>query len=181
MKEDRRVRHSKERIREAMLTCLMDTGLEKITVKQLCETADVNRSTFYAHYTDPVDLYRRMESEWVDGLEKAMNAYEARIITYPDFLHAMLSYMAREEQTFLALAKTNSGSLRQCLLRQQEAHDVLPGHIRPWERTYAQNYFISGNLTVITQWLQGGMKEPIEEMASLIYYLTGGGIHGFDS
>lgn len=46
MVDDKRTRHTKERIRSAMLTCLETTTLDRITVMQICKVADINRSTF---------------------------------------------------------------------------------------------------------------------------------------
>ncbi|MBO5473038.1 MAG: TetR family transcriptional regulator [Lachnospiraceae bacterium] len=42
---------------------MKSTAFEKITVKKLCEKAEVNRSTFYAHFTDIYDMLDKMEKE----------------------------------------------------------------------------------------------------------------------
>ncbi|EKC69722.1 TetR family HTH transcriptional regulator [human gut metagenome] len=43
--------------------CVPGKPLEKITVKELCESARINKSTFYAHYKDIYDLSDAMEEE----------------------------------------------------------------------------------------------------------------------
>ena len=52
MKQDHRVRLTKLLLREAFLDLLVEKPVAKITVKELCEQANVNRATFYAHYRD---------------------------------------------------------------------------------------------------------------------------------
>ncbi|WP_405345066.1 TetR/AcrR family transcriptional regulator [Ruminococcus sp.] len=70
MVDDKRTRHTKERIRNAMLTCLETTTLDRITVMQICKVADINRSTFYAHYANPQELYQYLEKCMTDGMKR---------------------------------------------------------------------------------------------------------------
>ncbi|MBE5916817.1 MAG: TetR/AcrR family transcriptional regulator, partial [Pseudobutyrivibrio ruminis] len=41
---------SAEKMHNALITLLDNKGFEYITIKEICETAGVNRSTFYLHY-----------------------------------------------------------------------------------------------------------------------------------
>lgn len=49
-KNNQRFRETEIHMEAAMLKLLKNTEFEKITVKKICETAEVNRSTFYAQY-----------------------------------------------------------------------------------------------------------------------------------
>lgn len=60
-KNNQRYRETEIRMDAAMLELMKHTEFEKITVKKICETAGVNRSTFYAHFTDIYDMLDRME------------------------------------------------------------------------------------------------------------------------
>ena len=51
-KNNQRYQETEIRMEAAMLKLMEHTDFEKITVKKICETAGVNRSTFYAHFTD---------------------------------------------------------------------------------------------------------------------------------
>lgn len=57
-KEDRRVRYTKQAIRDGFLRLLAEKPIEKISVTEICREADINRGTFYAHYSDPYELKR---------------------------------------------------------------------------------------------------------------------------
>ena len=59
--ENRRVKYSKKLIQDSLLQLLQEKPLEKITVKELCERADVNRGTFYRYYEDIFDLFETIE------------------------------------------------------------------------------------------------------------------------
>ena len=55
-KGDRRVRYTKMVIRESFLDLLQTKDISQISIKEICEKADINRATFYSHYQDPYDL-----------------------------------------------------------------------------------------------------------------------------
>ncbi len=55
-KEDRRKRKAKKLIKKTFSEMLETTPFEKIRIGDLTEACDINRSTFYAHYTDIYDL-----------------------------------------------------------------------------------------------------------------------------
>ena len=47
---------SAEKMHNALITLLDSKDFEYITIKEICETAGVNRSTFYLHYDNVNDL-----------------------------------------------------------------------------------------------------------------------------
>ena len=55
-KTDLRVVKTLAQIDRALLECLEQTPLQKLTVDQLCQQAMINRSTFYKYYQDKYDL-----------------------------------------------------------------------------------------------------------------------------
>lgn len=62
VKNNQRFRDTEIRMESAMLDIMKKTDFEKITVKKICERAKVNRSTFYAHFTDIYDMLDKMEA-----------------------------------------------------------------------------------------------------------------------
>ncbi|MCD7805820.1 MAG: TetR/AcrR family transcriptional regulator [Lachnospiraceae bacterium] len=65
---DIRVKKTRESITNAFLELRSRRPLEKITVKELCEKAMINKSTFYSHYTDVYDLSEQLENEVVESV-----------------------------------------------------------------------------------------------------------------
>ena len=53
---DKRIVKTKKAIKDTFLQLRAKKPLEKITVKELCELAYINKSTFYCHYKDIYDL-----------------------------------------------------------------------------------------------------------------------------
>lgn len=69
MKNDKRVRKTKEAIHLAFIELMEEVGFSKITVRMISERAQINRSTFYSHYLDKYDLLDKIEESILDGFK----------------------------------------------------------------------------------------------------------------
>lgn len=69
MKDDHRVRVTKIIIKNTFLSLLSHKKIKDITVKELCSFANINRGTFYAHYTDIYDLLSKIENELLENFK----------------------------------------------------------------------------------------------------------------
>ena len=68
MQENRRVRITKRCMKDALLELLESTPLNKISVTDICNSADVNRSTFYSYYNDIDALLSEIETEVLEQI-----------------------------------------------------------------------------------------------------------------
>ena len=64
IKDNRRAQYTKTALRRALLTLMLEKSVDRITVKELCTAADINRGTFYAHYATPEQLLAQIENEF---------------------------------------------------------------------------------------------------------------------
>ncbi|RIP07912.1 TetR/AcrR family transcriptional regulator, partial [Staphylococcus gallinarum] len=76
MIEDRRVRKTKQAIKNAFIQLLNKKDLEKITIQDITELADINRGTFYLHYEDKYILFSDIEDEYISDLADDMLFYK---------------------------------------------------------------------------------------------------------
>jgi len=101
------------RMDEAFLTLLAKKDFEYITVKEICEVAGVNRSTFYLHYETMSDLLSgsvsRMNEQFLACMEKDSDAFSAKLqncprnelyLITPDYLTPYLSYIKNNKRLF---------------------------------------------------------------------------------
>lgn len=72
-KQDRRVARTKNNINSAFLRLLRQKDISKITVKELCEEADINRKTFYTYHRSIADVLSEIENDTVDKFYNSMN------------------------------------------------------------------------------------------------------------
>ncbi|MBR6428779.1 MAG: TetR/AcrR family transcriptional regulator [Clostridia bacterium] len=71
-KTDARVRYTKRAVKEAFLSLLREKPINKITVKEVCGLAEINRATFYSHYSDCYALMESIEQELLGAFTQAL-------------------------------------------------------------------------------------------------------------
>ena len=67
-KDDRRVEFTKMMLRRSLAALMRSKPISKITIKEICEKAELNRGTFYAHFVDQSDLLRHAEDVAMEQL-----------------------------------------------------------------------------------------------------------------
>ena len=72
-KVDRRVRKTKARLTEVLLTLMKEKEVKDISVKELSDLADINRGTFYLHYRDVYDMLDSVEDELFCQFSEILN------------------------------------------------------------------------------------------------------------
>nr|WP_263314135.1 TetR/AcrR family transcriptional regulator [Mammaliicoccus sp. Marseille-Q6498] len=68
MAEDRRVRKSKTAIKRAFIQLLKKNHIERITIQEISDLADINRGTFYLNFEDKYALLEEMEDEQIEKI-----------------------------------------------------------------------------------------------------------------
>ncbi len=187
---DRRVRYSHQVIRQSLLELLAAKPLNQITVKEICDRADINRGTFYAYYRDPYDLMQRIEDDLVEEIMRALNqpkgesAKNAASVTYSVVLELMEFIRQNAELCRILLSgKANSSFVSRVI---QEARAVFA---REWsDRTgqcgeetldYLYTFSVTGSIGVVQRWMQSGMKETPAQIATIVEKTVYQGIGAF--
>lgn len=164
---------SERKMQDALLTLLKTKPLNRISVKELCGAACVNRTTFYAHYLDIRDLMQKLEQRMVSGDGMLPPAGEdAYQMLNAEYLRALLAYFRRNApfyRHFFENANENSWIIQSSILMREQ-------HIAPYIReSYAQEEIVlqyefckSGFIGVVSNWLANGCREPDELVANLL-------------
>ena len=74
-REDRRVTMTKRMLKEALTEMLREVDIYHISIRELCQRADINRTTFYKYYGSQFDLLADMENDLLDFLSKTIREY----------------------------------------------------------------------------------------------------------
>ena len=61
--ENQRVKLTKRLLRDALLSMMETKQIQQISVRELCEKAEINRSTFYKHYGAPENIFQEIQQE----------------------------------------------------------------------------------------------------------------------
>lgn len=189
-KVDRRVKYTKLALRESLITALLEKPIEKITVKELCEKADVNRGTFYSHYSDQFDLYNAVVEEFLtEAISMTSGILDTNERVHDKIKMASLIYKFVKDNSDLAKVLLDGRSVfgfdKYNDIFNEIVHRVYLDEIK---RQVSNDRFVDmvyqyvavANITLIKYWLNTGMKESEEEMAILALKLTAKGLSGLN-
>lgn len=174
-KVDRRVKYTLMVIKNSFIKLLKEKSISKITIKEICEEADINRATFYAHFRDQQDLLHQIESDVMKDIKQFLKSYDFdKNILYPiDATEKILEYIGENAELFSLLLNSN-GDIK----FHQEVIDIIgKQHFIPImdsdtlkddDKEYIFHFLACGAVGSIQMWLNDGMKKPAREMAELI-------------
>ena len=109
---DIRIEKTKTALHNTFLELRSRKPLEKITIKELCEKAQINKSTFYSHYKDIYDLSDQLETEVVTSVIEAI-PNPANCLEDPAVLakNLFLGYLSRDSIIRILFSGTRAGEL----------------------------------------------------------------------
>lgn len=173
------------RMDAALITLLKDKPLEYITVRELCETAGVNRSTFYLHYETIGDLLEETTRYLLDDFlayfsqdkkEIAFNIYSCELdelnFMRSRYLVPYLTYFRDNKEVFLtALVHNKLFGFDDVYNRMFENifNPILDRFKYPEkDRRYVMMYYLNGMNAIILEWLKNNCDKSINEIAQII-------------
>ena len=109
---DRRIAKTKAAIKDAFMHLRANKGLEKITVKELCETADINKSTFYVHYKDIYDLSNQLTSDIISKIFENLPKDTPYSFMNPELFTTELTLAFDRNRTELQILFSGNQSVR---------------------------------------------------------------------
>lgn len=188
--EDRRVKRTKRILRECLFRLLEEKSIDEITVKELTEAADVNRSTFYFYYSDINDMMMQIQNEIFEVFEKTVIAPQAQFITVEDFIDYILRFLlfCKEYEKICKFVISNdpnnflSNKIKQSLLKHiPDSSKVFPADN---SKKYLTCFAVSAMWYTIIQWMYDGMTVKPDEMANFlaqVYFYGGRTMLGINS
>lgn len=178
---DRRVKITLLLLQEALIKAMQNTHISKISVKQLCEMADINRSTFYAHFQDQYGLLEYICNQAIDNIEKHIekqNMNDNMPITFTSLIR-IFDYIKENSDLFKALLSNN------CDVDFQRKIVNVVIKYSPYEvsdkrtKDYLAAFGLAGCVSILQMWLKDGMPESTTRMADLIMKAINNGITSF--
>ena len=173
------------RMDEAFLALLEKKDFAYITVKELCEAAGVNRSTFYLHYETMADLLAEsaqyLNERFLAYMKHDSEAFMAKLhdcpleelyLITPQYLTPYLSYI-RENQRLFRTGLENAAALHlddsyEGLFRHVLTPILERYRVPEQDRGYLMAFYLQGLMAIITQWLKGGCADPIEHIIAVM-------------
>ncbi|OPJ60524.1 TetR/AcrR family transcriptional regulator [Clostridium chromiireducens] len=172
-KIDRRIRRTKKVLIEALTKLMSEKKINNITVKELTDLADVNRSTFYLYYNDIYDMLEKIEEELFNDFTEAYEKFSEETTTYDSllsFLAYLLEFIKINADMFKILLGPDGDYAFIDRFKNFIKHTDFPlnSSFSEIKAYYYIPYTISGFIGVVQQWLNNNMDVSPNDLAIII-------------
>lgn len=174
--QDRRIKRTKMLLQNALVDLMLEKAVGKISVKELTQKADVNRSTFYLHYLDIYDMLEQMENEFVETIQGFFHDFFTPLPTsMPLTLFVNISeWLEQDKEYYVKLLRGSASgyifeelesrirdeflTLLYLIFLDEESLDL---------RTRV-NFTVSGTVGVLRMWVMEGGNISLVELSETI-------------
>lgn len=181
--KDRRVRKSKEALKNSLIELMREKSVNNITVKELVTRADLNRSTFYNYYSDIPDMLSKLEDELYNEFLYTLEAHipkKEKVVDVSKGGHKFIEDMCsviKNNYEFCKCIFSKNGDLNFLFKLEEMIENNLKNQLREIfdgkidHLTYVYSFFKSGYIGILKEWMKGGCVESSEEIANITYDL----------
>ena len=175
---------------EALISLLDKKDIEYITIKEICEKAGVNRSTFYLHYENICDLVTEAmncaNKKFIDYFDVNTKYFISKLYILPlnklnlvtrEYLTPYLNFIKENKQIFKAAFKYPNNMDSENKLNSLNKYIITPilerFNIPKEERKYYVSFYLKGIMSIIEIWINNDCKEDIVDIEKIIMKCVG--------
>jgi AcrR family transcriptional regulator len=173
------------RFDKALLSLLEKKPFEYITISEICEDAEVNRSTFYLHYENTTDLLKeatqhilsRFQSYFKTDLDSISNRFtqterQDLLFITPEYLNPYLTFIRDNRRLFKTVMR-EFGSMGFDQVYHKMFTYIFDPILARFDfpantRTYVMKFYLSGITAIAMEWLDGDCHDSIETIIAII-------------
>ena len=170
---------------EALITLLEKKEFEYITIKEICDKAGVNRSTFYLHYENTSDLLKETTHYIIDkhlayyetdqkriSLQFETCKREKLLFITDEYLEPYLTFIKDNQRLFkVSIKRFNSFNMNEVYGRMFE-HIFNPilerFHVPEKERAYVMKFYLTGVFAIVMEWIDRNCSDDMETVTRVI-------------
>ena len=172
IKEDKRVRKTKRALRLGLAELLTEKGIQNITVRELSDRVEINRSTFYANFTDIYDLYHKTEDIVIQEIN---DIFLENYASNPQvFFEILFKYIHDNKQICRMFFGRNvsptffsrlTALLKEaCLACWQDKYGIA-GTTEALE--YYAHFYLSGGLALVDKWVDSDFEYSAQQLGEI--------------
>jgi AcrR family transcriptional regulator len=165
-KKDRRIRKTEKQLLDGLTYLMQTKSINDITVRELSDIVDINRSTFYLHYQDIYDMIEHIEDNLIEQFTQTLNSNHKRNgeLTEQEFKKVMVSIFEflLQNRTICKALIGHNGDIKFL----NKINEIISERIQELLRNYASNkysdtdlelvkhYFVSGCIGLVQCWFK---------------------------
>ncbi|MGE5627667.1 MAG: TetR-like C-terminal domain-containing protein [Solirubrobacterales bacterium] len=185
IKEDRRVRKTKNQLLLGLTNLMQKKKIKDITVRELTDLVDINRGTFYLHYKDIYDMVDQIQDKLFLDLNSIIKKHTPEELKKTPFLllKDIFTFISDNAEMVIVLIGNNGNitflSKIKNALRTNSINNLIEIYSIDKKQIieYYASFQVAACMALVEDWLEKGMKEPPEEMAILAEKMLRDGIN----
>lgn len=170
-------------IRNSFIDLMRQRPVTSITIKEICDIADVSRPTFYTHYRDQYDLLKSIEGETLAYFENGVFGNKTKKMGRQgirQLIEDVLLYIETNSNSVQVLLSENGDiGFQKKIFRQFVAYlqyrmkNYSEKNLDEEKNEYYSIYTVNGIIALVHHWLKNDMKTHKHELAKMIVELMG--------
>ncbi|AMC94117.1 hypothetical protein AOC36_08985 [Erysipelothrix larvae] len=177
-KLSRKVRYTQSALKDSLIELMQQKSIGKISITELCEKADINRSTFYKYYKDQYDLLQSIEDDTLTWLQARLTTLSGAK-SERDFkiIESFFEYFNENSQYMKVLMRKGGNiSFQEKLMgivfsRVDQIINTQP-HGSNLNRYYSI-FMLSGALGILQEWLDNPDDIDEKQLAEIVFNIGG--------
>ena len=181
-KTNRKTKYTQMVLRDSLIELMRQKSISKITIKELCENADINRTTFYAHYADQYQLLKSIEDETLSWAKETIAGFSGKRKKkdFINMIEKVFEYII-ENKNHIQVLMSEQGDIdfqRNLLVVIYELcgvwliDDMIIDDMEKSELYFV--FLVNGSVGLIQHWLKSGMSETANELAEIVFDMSFG-------
>lgn len=185
------------RMDNALIALLEKKDIEYITIKEICDRAGVNRSTFYLHYENLSDLLKEATKLILDSfrsnfsvdtkiIANRFHEIERKDLVFitPEYITPYLTFIKDNQMIFKTALKQFGTMEMDGVYDRMFTHVFSPilskFQVPEKEKHYVMKFYLSGITAVVMEWVGNGCSDDMKDIAKIIIdcILSDRNIHG---
>ena len=161
---NRKVKYTKSVIKESLFQLLETKSLQQVTVKELCELADINRGTFYSHYSDIHNLVEQLEEDLREKSKQMLDFADLQNFDWQDMFVDIFTHIKTHDGDYklIQLNPDSAKCLDPFLNRIYQHYKALleqRSDLSEQMSDYIYAYLTKGSEGLFFQWTQNQFQE----------------------
>jgi len=176
-KEDRRVKFTKLFLKDSLIDLLETKNISKITIKEICENADINRATFYAHFSDQYDLLLSIEEEFIERILTDVRNHD-RVEDDSLFIAEDILTFIYDNAKMSRILLSDRGDINFQKRIMRLVHNDIIAQLSESEQKnieraeYISSFVIAGCVGIIQKWFDNDLSDSPGDISKLIGHLA---------
>ena len=171
--ENQRVRLSKMLLQSSLTKLMAEKRIHKISVREICDLAEINRTTFYKYYGSQYDLLKDMENEVLSQVDAYLNTDKKEGGFNIDALVQIATYIQDNlDLCRLLINNTVDTEFPEKLFNLSMIRRLLDEHLADQypesEIDYAYQFVVNGGFSIMKIWINKETRETPEKIANTL-------------